>query len=598
MTQGVEFYFSSPHDTVEVLGKYFNDQHVNTFFSNLDVLLLRCIEGIVEGIVQAEDEQQMIEKIDILYQLCENDHNLAALVKRSKQGLLERLARRIMSPQNGATSVKCSINAIWLLRQICPEWLPEVQGVTHPDLLEQLLLAHANRLHYYRDVEPYESIDFALSVLQLRNHTSEDMRNKLNLASLTLLNRCIVECLRPSRFAVDYLINKGAVPLVVEAAKSSSSSTKNEDQKWAEEKVIQQAAELAIGLASVDGGRERLLGCKFHETLMQSIMNVTADESKKWLIYCVATIGGPGVILECVQRVTSVANVEVSINYMRLSFQVLSSFIGDRMNEDLHSGEDGTKHFQHIISSLSFYLQTANQDSEDAHMLELLPELMRAIRSSVNKMNYLPQNEESYQVQRECLAVVFETVKKQSKNDGVVQTAVEVMGTILEHTTITSEVQQAIMIQLREAHRHHLSSKHTQHWILWTVLVLTDLPTMLTFMKEHKSSPAVQEGAICSLGDYFGQENDRGAIVDMGPISEAVHFVSQAMQRYPHLRSSGVRTLGALSGLYSVDHLPVKEPRSWRQEKPIYDGDMQAEKDAITDGLKLSTVSNKKIMLQ
>lgn len=540
------FNFEAPQEVVQVLANFFNDHHVHIFFSKLDKLLCLFVEDVIRDIMSSQDDNSVKRNLQILYDVLQYDPSLANVVKRDKKDFLDNLAQRIGASQ-GEYDISCSTKCIWIIRQICPELLPRISYVAHPVLLEQLLQANSDYLKHQRDVEAYEVMNLAVWALDSRQREEGDnvTRCKLTYAALELLNRCVVECQRPSRIAVDHLLKLNIVPLLAAGIPS-------ETQRWYSEEIAKEAAELAIALASVKLGREQLLQHRFHDVLMQGLLGINNDKNRKWLVYCVGTIGGPAAILECIHGINTHTDMEHSVGYMRVAFQVLCSYVGDRMNDDAYSPEEGTALYTSILSRLASYLQIAYENQDNASSMEILPDLMRALQCAVNKLSYLPKTVESTDALTRALQLVFQTMQAKSKFDEVVQTAVMVIGAILDSVPVPANGKTAIMEELAVAHRHHLSNKLTQHWILWTVLVVTDLPTMLLFMKEHIDSPSVQEGAICSLGEYYAPENSRLA-EDLQPISEAVHFVSRAMQRFPPLRKKGVETLGALASLYQAE---------------------------------------------
>jgi len=286
---------------------------------------------------------------------------------------------------------------------------------------------------------------------------------------------------------------------------------------------------------------------------MANLHTADNDSLRKWILYSIATIGGPASIIDLLKEMSK--HEKLSENFIKIALHVIQNHIRD-FAEKGDFEEDYIKVIEHMTS----YLKAIMSESSD--QVELIPHIINALRLTVYKQMSVPLLiDDNKRIMIQCMETVFYTMQKLAKNELVVRYAVEVIGYILDDIQgglqITDDAKNNVMSELRAIQAHHLSSSDTQHWILWTALATGGLSTMLGFMKTHESSSAVQYAAVSSINEYF--QEDMGRTIDCGEeyVDQAASIIANGVQLHYFHRKEGVKALALLGTHKSVVPLEV-----------------------------------------
>jgi len=498
------------------------NKKIDIFFDELEKLLYGLISNLVNE-ARSDVFPDSCNALSALQNVCAKDCEIGKIINENDD-FIQYLFKSIQGAQNDTTYIY-SREAIWLLRELRPQLLFEVRGV-HGWIANDLLRAVSDIIEREQsyNVCNREAIEVCFDVLV----THRDNEGLVKTA-LYLMTRATGPKGYPSRLAVEYMHSKNVCEMLVHLTSQNPA-------------LASYTAELVISLATVNEVRSRLLSLGFHSTLMANLHTAEHDSVRKWILYSIATIGGPASIIDLLKEMSQ--HEKLSENFIKLALHVIQNHVRDFADKS-----DFEDDYIKVIEHMTSYLKAIISQSSD--QIELIPHILSALRLTVYKQMSLQLQIDSHKrIMSECMETVFCTMKTLAKNELVVRYAVELIGYILDDVQgalqITDEAKNSVMNELRAIQAHHLSSSDTQHWILWTALASRGLSTMLGFMKTHESSAAVQFAAISSINEYY--QEDMGRTIDCGEeyVDEAASIISNGVQLHYLHRTEGVRALALL----------------------------------------------------
>jgi len=544
-------YLTNHHDLLFALRGFYRNDDITKFYCAFEHLVFNLVRTLVKqvcGCSNRQITQDDVTSLEALKGLCSQDEEIIRIVRREEPRLTEYLFSVIKAHQTDE-SYPFAKAATGLLIALDPEYLCTMRDIKDAwvafDVLQAVEeLIREDDLHSVTPEMTRNAIELAFDAMQ--SHGTESIMKR----GLYVITEA-AGSEPPNRAAVEYLTTKNICELIVNMTRS------NPD-------LVADTTSLVIALASLNEVRRKLLSLDFPKILLEELTRAQcySDKLIKWIIYCIATIAGPASIIDLLQMMKEYPCMITSdFRLIRIAFESLKSHLSNVANDAFDHD------YINIIQCMTGALREVFSQQRDG-MLELVPGILGVLQKAVYRQKFHNNRNSSpaeSQILRDCLFIVFETMKKISKNEEVVRAAVEVIGYIIEDNPISqavdNQVVNEIMAEFRNIQGQHISSAKTQHWILWATLACKGLPMMLEFMNRNESSSAVQQAAISSIVEYFDEDKQAEnlcqttALEDQGVVKNAAEMLRNGLQLHYTQREEGIKALALLC--VQCDQLPL-----------------------------------------